>query len=347
MLNLLIVDDEMIEIEALKKLLLEIKLEVNIIGEAHDGETAVKLARELVPDMIFMDVKMPRLYGTDAARIIKEKNKNVTIYLMCTNPEQIVDMDYIDGTMTKPIRRKTVQSIISNYKKNHGDLLFSKGGLFEKLLKEIHLENYRQAKRELDKLYEQLMTMRSEKHMFQKNVSVICEGMLTICDVKGIGPFISNSHWKKETDTKKMLDTLLKEIFTVIIEHSTSSNEIQTILNYIELHYMKGITLEEVAEFIHLTPNYVSRLFKKEAKTTFINYVTERKIEHAKHLLEHTDMPVVNIALKLSFQEHTYFSKVFKKNVSLTPTEYRNQFRKETTRLSNTFNSKVSKNWTI
>lgn len=56
---------------------------------------------------------------------------------------------------------------------------------------------------------------------------------------------------------------------------------------------MKGICLEDVANFVHLSPHYVSRLFKKEAKTTFINYVTERKIAHAKELLKTQIFPLL------------------------------------------------------
>ena len=60
--------------------------------------------------------------------------------------------------------------------------------------------------------------------------------------------------------------------------------------------------------------------------TNFIVYVTDRRIEIAKDMLQNTDMPVINIACELSYNETNYFSKVFKKKVGLSPTEYRQRF---------------------
>ncbi|WP_240374158.1 PocR ligand-binding domain-containing protein [Bacillus piscicola] len=101
--------------------------------------------------------------------------------------------------------------------------------------------------------------------------------------------------------------------------------EIQLALRYIEDHYQKGVTLEEVAAHVHLSTYYLSKLFKKELKTNFVQYVTERKMKKAKELLEWTDMPVLQIALELHYKEPNYFSKVFKKIVGQTPSEYRKE----------------------
>ena len=68
---------------------------------------------------------------------------------------------------------------------------------------------------------------------------------------------------------------------------------------------------------------YYSRVFKKMTGVNFITYVTDRKIEIAQDMLVETDMPVINIAYELSYNEPNYFSKAFKKKVGVTPTEYR------------------------
>ena len=104
--------------------------------------------------------------------------------------------------------------------------------------------------------------------------------------------------------------------------------EIQSALDYIEKNFEKGVTLEEVAEYVHLSTFYLSKLFKKELNVNFVSYVIERKIEKAKELLESTDMPVLNIALELNYQEPNYFSKVFKKVTGMTPSDYRKRNEK-------------------
>ena len=61
----------------------------------------------------------------------------------------------------------------------------------------------------------------------------------------------------------------------------------------------------------------------------FVTYLTNQKIEIAKDMLINTDIPIINIALDLSYHEPNYFSKVFKKNVGMTPTAFRRKFRKK------------------
>ncbi|QSB49427.1 helix-turn-helix domain-containing protein [Parageobacillus toebii] len=120
---------------------------------------------------------------------------------------------------------------------------------------------------------------------------------------------------------------------------------IQSALNYIEENYQNGITLEEVAEHVHISPFYLSKLFKKELKMNFVSYVTEKKMQKAKELLENTDLPVINIALELNYQEPNYFSKVFKKVVGITPSEYRKRSKKRLSKKKH--NSVLNGNWLI
>lgn len=98
---------------------------------------------------------------------------------------------------------------------------------------------------------------------------------------------------------------------------------IKEILNYIEKNINKNITLEDAAAFVNLSPHYLSKIFKKETKVNFITYLTNRRIDIAKEMLEDESIPISNIAIDLSYSKSNYFSKVFKKKVGLTPSEYR------------------------
>lgn len=355
MLKMLLVDDEYLEREAFKSMLNEISESVTVVGEATNGEMAVKLAKELKPNIIFIDDKMPRLTGTEAAKIIKEIDSNIIVYLMCSYSDRIQshvnNKDY-DGMITKPVRVQDIELKLKEYMDMYEEKIFSKDGLLENLLKKIHEENYREARIQLCYMVAELSKMNQSLTDLRNTVGVIVNSILKICEVKGIKKYLPNKKWIDGItiyNIRTKLEDLLKEIFKVILRHTAvpSQNEIKFILNYIEMHYTDGVSLEEVADYVHLSPHYVSRLFKKEVKTTFVNYVTNRKIEHAKELLKNTDLPVVHIAMNLSFQEHTYFSKVFKKIVGLTPTEYRNKHRKSPPENINHFNSKIIGNWYI
>jgi YesN/AraC family two-component response regulator len=85
--------------------------------------------------------------------------------------------------------------------------------------------------------------------------------------------------------------------------------------------------LDQVGEYANMSSYYLSKIFKKETGVNFVTYLTERKIEIAKDMLANTDVPIINIALDLSYHEPNYFSKVFKKSTGMTPTEYRKEKR--------------------
>lgn len=80
-ISIIIADDHPLLRQALKSVL-EKQPDFKIIAEATDGEEAVKLATELVPDVIVMDISMPKLDGLDATRQIKEKCPNIAILVL-------------------------------------------------------------------------------------------------------------------------------------------------------------------------------------------------------------------------------------------------------------------------
>jgi two-component system response regulator YesN len=101
------------------------------------------------------------------------------------------------------------------------------------------------------------------------------------------------------------------------------SNPIQTALKYIQINYHKPITLKEAANLVYLSPSYFSRLFKETAGRTFVEFLTDYRLEKSKHLLKMTTMPIEVIGTITGFASATYFSTSFKKKEGQTPSEYR------------------------
>lgn len=94
---------------------------------------------------------------------------------------------------------------------------------------------------------------------------------------------------------------------------------------YIDSHYMEfDLSLTSAAKFIHMSPSHLSIIFKKEIGMTFISYLTDLRIKRAKQLLSSTDLMVYEISSSVGYENYAYFSTVFKKNVGLSPKEYRN-----------------------
>lgn len=94
-------------------------------------------------------------------------------------------------------------------------------------------------------------------------------------------------------------------------------------VEYIGEHYAENISLEEVAEYVGLNPAYFSSLFKREMEINFSNYVTEKRMDAAKRMLKNSNVPLIEIAMSLGYENQSYFSSVFKKYCNMTPKQYR------------------------
>lgn len=98
----------------------------------------------------------------------------------------------------------------------------------------------------------------------------------------------------------------------------------QDMVQFVGDHYMEELSLEKLSIRFFLSREHISRRFKQETGTTLSSYVMQLRIDQAKQWLRETDEKMYSIALKLGYQDETYFSKLFKKTVGMTPLEYRN-----------------------
>ena len=104
---------------------------------------------------------------------------------------------------------------------------------------------------------------------------------------------------------------------------SFSNASFMKILLYVDSHYTENLTIAEASRVLFMNPNYIGQLFKKEMGITFVQYVTQKRLEDAKQLLTSTDMLVADIAAAVGFNDYFYFCKIFKKNLQMTPMQYR------------------------
>ncbi len=104
----------------------------------------------------------------------------------------------------------------------------------------------------------------------------------------------------------------------------TKSNDtIKKAISYISKNYSKPLFLEDVAQYVHLNPAYLSSIFKQYSGSAFRDYLNMVRIEESKRLLANTDYSIIDIAIAVGFEDQSYFSKVFKKYTGLTPKQYR------------------------
>ncbi|MBP3814818.1 MAG: helix-turn-helix transcriptional regulator, partial [Butyrivibrio sp.] len=110
----------------------------------------------------------------------------------------------------------------------------------------------------------------------------------------------------------------------VVSKREERSNDIiRTAMEYINDNYSKEISLDEVSRQVNISPYYFSKIFKEESGLNFIEYLTNVRIDKAKELLSGTDMSIKEVCATCGYTDPNYFSRSFKKNVGVTPTEFK------------------------
>ncbi len=143
--------------------------------------------------------------------------------------------------------------------------------------------------------------------------------------------FSMNSHFMQNLDNYRSTEELcyaMTEILTAFIEcmfppARENNRLIRDAMNYISSHFAEPLTLQDVANHLHLNPSYFSRVFKQSFGSSFKEYLTQVRIEEAKRLLKNTEYSLLDIAVATGFDNQSYFTNVFKKVTGLTPGQYR------------------------
>ena len=96
----------------------------------------------------------------------------------------------------------------------------------------------------------------------------------------------------------------------------------------IRRRYGEDLSLPDLADEIGISPTYLSRIFKAETGSSFVGYLTNLRMEKARHLLETTALSVREISERTGFASCNYFIRVFRQQTGLTPAQYQGQFMK-------------------
>ena len=91
---------------------------------------------------------------------------------------------------------------------------------------------------------------------------------------------------------------------------------------YISQHYREQITLQDLANYVHLHPNYLCRLFKKYSGQTVFEYIAAIRVSYASQFIRRYNRPLQQIAVECGFNSMSYFTKKFKQHIGLTPYAY-------------------------
>ncbi len=106
-------------------------------------------------------------------------------------------------------------------------------------------------------------------------------------------------------------------------EQKKPNDTIREIITYVNEHYQKNITLDDMSERTGFSKEYFCRFFKQYMGITFLRYLNEVRISHAGTLLSTTDLPISDILLECGFTNQTLFNRLFKEIYGMTPRQAR------------------------
>lgn len=101
------------------------------------------------------------------------------------------------------------------------------------------------------------------------------------------------------------------------------SNLVLSTIYYIEHQYAQDLSVQQIADELNVNPNYLTATFHRETGTTPSTYIRQTRMKQAVRLLVSTDLSIQNISNMVGVPDANYFIKLFKKEYSLTPTQYR------------------------
>jgi two-component system response regulator YesN len=121
------------------------------------------------------------------------------------------------------------------------------------------------------------------------------------------------------------INRLIKENINLFLSEKKEieSKPIRKAKKYIREHFDEKISLSYLGVQTGFNPAYLSTLFRKETGKTYMDYLTQVRVEVAKQLLQQTEIDILDISEKVGYTDAKYFAKVFKKAIRLTPIQYR------------------------
>lgn len=133
-------------------------------------------------------------------------------------------------------------------------------------------------------------------------------------------------------DLEKWLTEIVSAANAYICEKKNEHGDsiVSMVKAYINNNYEKELSLNSLAEHIHMNPSYFSNFFRNKSGETLTDYITRVRMENAAKLLRNTDKKTYEISDMVGFKNVRYFNYVFKSSYGLSPTEYKSKITAKT-----------------
>lgn len=130
--------------------------------------------------------------------------------------------------------------------------------------------------------------------------------------------------WKEER-LCELINTAIENVRSMQKTDGIVHSQKDVIKDYIDRNYKKDISAKDVAGILGYSDVYFSKVFKQLFDDNFINYLTKIRIDRAKVLLKDVSFNIKEVGKSVGYADSNYFTKVFKRSIGISPSEYRNR----------------------
>lgn len=348
MIKVLIVDDESWTRDIIKAFGEWEQLGMEIVGEAEDGQEALRKTEELQPDIIITDMRMPGTDGVQLLQLLQEQYPQIkTIVISGYDDFQYAKhalrykaMDYL----LKPVDPKELDSALSNCKNSIESAQTERSVFALDLDISYLLAAYKQLlKTHFNELNKEGITatlIQMQNELEHNGITkpamleqVVQELLLLLKELK-----ISNSQDSEGLDApfgQEMVGSCANTVsfliyhYAATIDQLTQQRKFKNKLNldevrlYMDKHYTESVTLDQLARAFFVSKEYLSKMFKQEYGRNVTDYLLHLRMVKAKEWLLDESIPIKAIAEMAGYEDITYFYRVFKKHFGVAPGEMR------------------------
>lgn len=353
--NILLVEDDYLIRKGLKKVILELTDQFHVELEASNGKEALELLKKHPVDLVISDVKMPQMDGITLVKAISAQYPEINIIMLSGyNDFEYVRQSLKHGALDylhKPVEKKELKKLLDTFIASHRPVDFYNDGNLE------YTAVFHQSSAALEKLMQELLHAVETAELEQIDTAInkigsyIQQAHLEPDIAKSIfinlymkfedfyqertNQVMNTSTYAQQINRLERLENILNycRIFYSDLAQSaanpitqTETPLIQIIKRYIAEHFSESITLSVLSEISYTSPSYLCSQFKAKTGQNIMDYVNSVRIGQAKELLKDISLKTYQIAEQTGYSDPTYFSRVFKNIVGISPSEYRNKF---------------------
>lgn len=218
----------------------------------------------------------------------------------------------------------------------YGDRNVDLSSLVDSVLKTIETGNIEKSRKEFETL--RINARKSSEEKVRSTYLWLFENCDKICRNYGKNIEEITSIKKEEltrqilrgtgmSEVEKKLYLIIEKITEQFDQRGGKTDIIKMVSHYIEKNYCKKLALNDIAEYAHISPGYLSRLYKQEMGENLFDIINRKRVRKAEEYIKQGEERIGEIAIAVGIEDVAYFSKVFKKYTGFSPKEYRNIVR--------------------